>query len=48
MLPPNNPLLKRQLAVRVFNTVVAYDAVFSYFRAQYRGEQVAFNFYESR
>ncbi len=46
MYPPNNPLLKRQIAVRVFATVISYDAHMSYHRAQTRGEQVSYAFHD--
>ncbi len=48
MYPPNNPLLRRQLAVRVFTAVVSYDAIHSYHRAQYRGEHIAYNFQDGK
>ena len=44
MYPPNNPLLRRQLAIRLFNAVVSFDAFLSYHRAQFRGEQLAYFF----
>jgi len=46
MYPPDNPLLRRQLAVQVFTVVISYDAFISYHRGHSRGEQVSYAFIE--